>query len=121
MSESRAYEVRTVDRLLAALNDGDDCAAVSNELRALVAKLSEYQENHGGKHKGALTLKIGFTQDSRELDVEMDFAVKNPPRPKLKDRMFVTERGDLTRQDPGRGTMFEGLELGRRAKASSSS
>lgn len=115
--ESRAYEVRTIDRLMAVLNDGDDCNAASTKLRQLIAELEEYQESHGGKHKGAMTLKFTFTRDAKGMDVQMDFTIRSPPRPVLKDRLFVTERGDLTRKDPGKGTMFEGYDMGRRNKA----
>jgi len=116
MSETnRAYEIQTVDRLIAVLNNGDDGADATRDYRTLVETLGSYVENYGGTHKGKLTLTISFAADAKGIDVAIESKATSPKRPVLKERFFATEKGDgLTARDPARGTLFEGDDLGRR-------
>lgn len=109
-----AYEIQTVDRLIAVINQGDDGADATKDYRNLLETLSNYVENHGGTHKGKLILTINFTADHKGLDVSLTSEAKMPKRPVLKERYFLSEKGTLTAKDPARGTMFEGADLGRR-------
>jgi hypothetical protein len=112
MADSTAYEYQTVDRLIAVLNNGDDGAAITDDYRTLVKKLGD--PAFGEKRKGKLTIEIEFTADARAVDVVITSKVKEPQRPKIKDRLFHSSRGDtLTARDPGRDTMFAGQDLGR--------
>lgn len=109
-----AYEIQTVDRLVAVINQGDDGADATKDYRNLIDTLSSYVENHGGTHKGKLVLTVSFTADQKGIDVSLASEAKMPKRPVLKERYFLSDKGTLTAKDPGRGTMFEGADLGRK-------
>lgn len=112
-----AYEVKTVDRLIAVLNTGDDGAEATRQYRNIMDTLANYIQEHGGKHKGELALKIAFTADAKGLDVQMDVASKLPKRPVIKERFFMSPENTLTLQDPGRDSLFPGADMGRRRAA----
>lgn len=115
MSEDRAYEIQTIDRLIAVINNGDDGADATRDYRSLVETLGSYVQNYGGTHKGKLTLTFTFAADAKGIDVSMESKATQPKRPILKERFFATEKGNgLTAKDPARGTLFEGNDLGRR-------
>jgi len=109
-----AYEVKTVDRLVAVLNTGDDGAEATRQYRNIMETLAGYIQEHGGKHKGELTLKLSFNADAKGLDVQMDVSYKLPKRPVIKERFFMSPNNTLTLQDPARDSMFPGADLGRR-------
>lgn len=112
-----AYEVKTVDRLVAVLNSGDDGAEATRQYRTIMDTLASYIQEHGGKHKGELTIKFGFTADAKGLDVQMDVTSKLPKRPIIKERFFMSPGNTLTLQDPARDSLFAGSDLGRRRAA----
>lgn len=110
----RAYELQSIDRLVAVINNGDDGSDATKNYRALVSTLSDYVERYKGRHKGKLTLTIDFEATEKGVDLSLASAVKLPARPKNKDRYFVTAGGDrLTAQDPAKETLFPGANLGR--------
>lgn len=109
-----AYEVRTVDRLVAVLNSGDDGAEATRLYRHAMDTIAEYVREHGGKHKAVVTLKIALEADPKGVDVSMEVAATLPKRPKQKERFFMTPENALTLQDPMRDTMFPGMDAGRR-------
>jgi hypothetical protein len=109
-----AYEIRTVDRLVAVLNQGDDGSEATRHYRDIMARLAELQQEHGGKHKGQLTLTFDFAGDAKGVDVTLTVKSKIPGRPILKERYFLSETNVLTLQDPARETLFPGADLGRR-------
>lgn len=115
-----AYEVKTVDRLVAVLNSGDDGAEATRQYRNIMDTLASYIQEHGGKHKGELTLKIAFTADAKGLDVQMDVSSKLPKRPVLKERFFMSPGNVMTLQDPARDSLFPGADLGRQRRAAAS-
>lgn len=116
--DDRVYEVPTIDRLIACINQGDDGAEATRLYRECMSALSRNIENHGGKHKGSLTIKIEFEADAKGIDVAIKTSARMPAAPVLKERFFVSGKGDtLTAKDPGRGTLFEGNDLGRRGTA----
>lgn len=108
-----AYEVRTVDRLIAVLNHGDDGAEATRLHNEIMARLAENVREHGGKHKGALTLTIEYVADAKGLDVALNAKAKLPGRPVVKERFFMTPDNRLTLQDPARDSLFPGSDLGR--------
>ncbi len=111
-----AYEVKSVDRLIAVLNTGDDGAEATRQYRNIMDTLASYIQEHGGKHKGELNLKIQFTADAKGLDVQMDVTSKLPKRPIIKERFFMSPENVLTLQDPGRESFFPGVDMGRRTR-----
>jgi hypothetical protein len=112
MSE-RAYEVSTVDRLVAVLNGGDDGAEATRQYREIMDRLANNIQEHGGTHKAKLTLTIEFKADAKGLDVAMQSKATLPARPVIKERFFMSEKNTLTLQDPARDSMFPGSDLGR--------
>jgi hypothetical protein len=112
--DDQAYLIQTADRLLAALNNGDDNDDATKDYREIVSTLAQRVADHGGKHKGKLTLTFSFEADQKGVDVSMVSKLTIPPRPVLKERLFPAERGGLTAKDPARGTLFQGDDLGRR-------
>ncbi|SRR6266568_3990178 len=114
MSESRPYEIRTVDRLIAVINQGDDGAEATKLYEDIMVRLAQLIQDHGGKFKASLVMTIAFTADERGLDVQMSSKAKLPDRPVLKERYFMSRENVLTMQDPGRDSLFPGTDLGRR-------
>lgn len=111
-----AYEVQTVDRLVATINAGDDGNDATQDYRRLMETLNKYVEDYGGKHKGSLTIKLEFAADPKGVDVTMTSQATLPKRPTNKERFFISERGTLTLKDPGRDTLFPGADMGRKAR-----
>lgn len=117
MSE-RAYEVSTVDRLVAVLNGGDDGAEATRQYREIMDRLANNIQEHGGTHKAKLTLTIEFKADAKGLDVAMQSKATLPARPVIKERFFMSEKNTLTLQDPARDSLFPGADLGRASRTS---
>jgi hypothetical protein len=116
--DDRAYELQTVDRIIATLNGGDDGADATRDYRSIIETLGSHIQNYGGTHKAKLVLTIDFAADSKGVDVALTSKATLPKRPVLKDRLFMTEKGNaLTAKDPAKGTFFEGADLGRRRAA----
>lgn len=116
MAGEKAYEIPTVDRLIATINGGDDGAEISKEYHALIEKLAD--PAYGDKRKGKMTISIDFAADAKGVDVLVTSKVSAPVRPKTKDRLFVSASGDsLTAKNPNNNTFFEGDDLGRRRAA----
>ncbi|KAF0115163.1 MAG: hypothetical protein FD149_1675 [Rhodospirillaceae bacterium] len=112
---NRAYDLQSVDRIIAIINNGDDGDAAAQDYRALIATLNDRVNTYGGTHKGKLTITLDFEADAKGVDVAMTTTVKPPPRPKFVDRYFISDRGDvLTARDPARESMFPGADLGRK-------
>ena len=116
MSDGREYEIQTIDRLIATINQGDTCQEATELLRELISKGTEVITEHGGEVKGSITITLGFHFDAKGLDVTMKAKATMPPVPVLKERLFVNDRGTLTAMDPARDTMFAGNDLGRRRR-----
>lgn len=108
-----AYEIQTVDRLIATINQGDDCADATADYRRVMETLAKFVEDYGGKHKAQMVIKIGFVADNKGIDVEVETTTKVPKRPITKERFFLTDRNVLTLRDPARDTMFPNVDLGR--------
>jgi hypothetical protein len=113
MAEPNAYQVRTVDRLIAVVNHGDDGAEATKQHEAILDRLAMLTAEHGGKHKAKLTLTIEYTADPRGLDVSITAKATIPGRPVMKERFFLTRDNRLTLQDPARDSLFPGVDLGR--------
>lgn len=109
-----AYEVKTVDRLIAVLNSGDENAEATRLHRSIMDRLASNITDHGGKHKGQLVLTIDYIADAKGLDVSVTAKAKIPGKPVIKERFFMSDKNELTLQDPARDSMFSGLDLGRR-------
>jgi hypothetical protein len=115
-----AYEIQTVDRLVAVINQGDDGADATRDYREIMELLPARVQMHGGKHKAKLVLTIEFVADQKGIDVSLSSEKKMPKRPVLKERFFVSERGTLTAQDPGKDTLFPGADMGRGPRTTAS-
>lgn len=109
-----AYEVQTVDRLIAVLNSGDEGAEATRQYREIMDRLANNIQEHGGSHKAELAIKIKFAADPKGLDVTIETTAKMPKRPVIKERFFMSEKNTLTLQDPAKDSLFEGADLGRR-------
>lgn len=108
-----AYQVRTVDRLIAVNNHGDDGAEATKQHEAIMDRLAELISEHGGVHKAKLVLTIDYAADHRGLDITIGIKSTLPGRPKIKERFFMSRDNRLTMQDPGRESLFPGVDMGR--------
>lgn len=118
MPADPAYEVRTIDRLIAVVNHGDDGTEVNRLYRQIMEKLRHNANEFGGKHKAQLSITIDFQIDDRgSIDVAVASKAKLPGRPVNKERFFLAQDDVLTLQDPARESLFPGSDLGRRATA----
>jgi hypothetical protein len=70
--------VRTIDRLVAVLNGGDDGAEATRQYREIMDRLANYVHEHGGRHKAKLTLAIEFVADAKGLDVALRSPAQRP-------------------------------------------
>jgi hypothetical protein len=108
-----AWQVPTVDRLVAVINSGDDGAEATRQHHAILAAINENQREFGGKHKAKLLLEIGYEGDAKGVDISLKVTAKLPLRPVLRERYYLTRDNVLTLQDPARDTLFAGDDLGR--------
>lgn len=113
MADADAYQVRTIDRLLAVNNHGDDCAEATAQHGKILDRLAELIQEHGGKHKAKLVISIDYEADHKGLDITIASKATLPGRPKVKERFFLTRDNRLTLQDPARDSLFPGVNLGR--------
>jgi hypothetical protein len=98
MADSSAYEVRTVDRLIAVANHGDDGAEATKRHEQIMDRLAELLAEHGGRHKAKLVLTIDYVADERGLDVAIHSKATLPARPVLKERFFMTRDNEKFRE-----------------------
>lgn len=108
-----AYELKTVDRIVAVLNNGDENAEATRLHSEIMDRLANNIQEHGGKHKATLTLTIEYSADPKGIDVSLVCKAKVPAKPIQKERFFMSEKNTLTLQDPARDSMFAGSDLGR--------
>lgn len=118
---SAAYEVRTVDRLIAVNNHGDDGAEANRLYAQIMAELrrqiAEYG-HPGQKIKASLSIAIDFTADHQgAIDVAITTKARLPAKPANKERFFLARDDILTLQDPARDSLFPGSDLGRARRA----
>lgn len=112
--DKRAYEVASVSRLLDIHNDGEDGNRANDEYRHMTRQITKHVEEHGGSAKAKLVIEIEMAADSKGIDVTITSSSKTPAPPKTKSRYFVSDTGDvLTLQNPNRGSLFPGADLGR--------
>lgn len=112
---AEAHQVNSLIQLLGVNNDGDDLARADKLYRDVMAACTEHVGDHHANAKGELNLKIIFQADNKGVDVTIESSAKTPKPPVTKSRYFATEDGDgLTLKNPNRGTMFDGVNLGRR-------
>lgn len=110
-----AYEVRTIDRLIACLNHGDDASEANRLYRQIMEALRNNVNDYGGKHKAQLALTFDFQIDAKgAVDVALASKAKMPPKPVNRERFFIAPDDVLTLQDPMRDSLFPGIDAGRR-------
>lgn len=120
-ADDRAYALPTLARLIEAHNNGDDHSLMTDKMREVILRCSEHIHEHGGTAKGEITIKVTFAVDAKGVDVAMETKLAYPKPPIVKDRYFVSDKGDeLTMKNPNKGTMFEGDDLGRRRNGGAS-
>jgi hypothetical protein len=108
-----AYQVRTIDRLIAVNNHGDDCAEATAGHDKIMDRLAELIQEYGGKHKAKLIITIDYEADHKGLDITITSKAQLPGKPRVKERFFMTRDNRLTLQDPARDSLFPGVNLGR--------
>lgn len=119
MADADAYQVRSIDRLIAVNNYGDDLTEANNQNQAILDRIAELAQEHDGIHKGKLALTIEYAGDRKGLDITITSKATLPGRPKRKERFFLTRDNHLTMQDPGRDSLFPGVNMGRASREAS--
>lgn len=86
---------------LTHIDDGTVHADASRDLHALVAKLSDYVTQHGGKAKGSLILTVNLSAlQNGTVDVVADVKVKEPKAVRARSVFWVTKGNNLSHENP---------------------
>lgn len=101
MANDEIFELRTADQILAMLDNGDFLSRFLTEHAELIVSMHNHQMNHGGKVKGAVSIKWSFTLDKQlSMHMEGDFKIDKPKEPKASATLWTTAEGNLTPQNP---------------------
>ncbi|MEI8396401.1 MAG: hypothetical protein WCF85_16835 [Rhodospirillaceae bacterium] len=118
-SRDRAYHITGLVPLLQTLAGSGIAISLDEDLTELVEKLRAGLDRDNVKCQGEMVISLKIVADiNGALDVGLTSKLKLPTRTAPpKERLFVDADGNLTTQNPNRGTMFEGHDLGRRTSA----
>jgi hypothetical protein len=99
--------LQTFDQFVAAQENGDLNHDLSEMLRETVATLNNFVQDHGGKPKASITIKLGFLLDGGIVHCEAEIDNKLPKAPRNGSIYFSTADNKLSRRDPRQHEMFQ--------------
>lgn len=100
-------ELRTVDQLLAVLDNGEFLQNFLTEHAALIVAMTNHQLAHGGKVKGKVVLTLDYALTKQlSMTVEGTLKVDKPKAPKASANVWTTADGALTPQNPQQPSLF---------------
>ena len=109
-----AFQIRSIDRLIATLQGGDLAHDANSKLARLLEELAGAIANGAKSATGSLTIKLSFAADkSGVVKVSGDVNSKEPPPDKAEQPFWLTEDNRLSAVNPQQGRLFEGVEGGR--------
>jgi coenzyme F420-reducing hydrogenase beta subunit len=92
--------MRTLAAVLAAIDDGVFHNDATDKLKALLADMSNHQQEFGGKVGGIMTINLGFTLDGGLVDVVAKVETKAPKKPNARTVMYLTPENNLSASNP---------------------
>lgn len=98
--------LRTFSLFLQNLEDGELHHELTDGLDDIIAGLSNYVLDHGGKPKATIDLKIEIQLDGGELRVIPKLAMKKPTPPRRTTTMWATAKNKPTLANPKQQRMF---------------
>jgi len=100
VSDPEEKSLRSFTQFMTSLNYGKTHDELTDKVQEIVADLSEYRGDFGGKPKAKLIITLDFSLDDHLVEVSPTIKTKLPDRPKGKSMYFVTPENRLSREDP---------------------
>lgn len=95
------YALHNFSQVIAALEDGDLNANLTDKMRDLIAEINDVAKEKGGKAGGTITLTVAFKYDSGVIEVcAADPVLKKPKETRRKTLMWATPGNLLTQKNP---------------------
>lgn len=91
---------RSFIAMLAALEDGTLANRLSDEMRTMVAELTDTARDQGGKPAGTITLSLGFKLDDGMIEVRAAVTSKMPRTIRPRSMFWATPENNLTQRNP---------------------
>lgn len=85
---------------LAQLSDGEFNTDLTDQMRDLVAALSDCFADNGGKPGGKIAITLSFKLDDGIVEVKPDLKVTKPKVAQRKSVFWATPGNNLTRRNP---------------------
>ncbi|GHF70984.1 hypothetical protein [Seohaeicola zhoushanensis] len=101
MPSDAQFDIRSLDQLVALLDGGNFLNEVMTAVADLQKTLIDYRDDHGGKPKGDVTLKLRFQLNkSGDVTIGGEYEVKRPKAPPAAGVAYVDEDGKLSLHSP---------------------
>ena len=103
-------KLKSIDEVLANLEDGDLARELSTELQKAACYLKEYaaERGKGGKASGKLVLALGIDVQGSSITFNAAYEVKLPKKPRASTSLFVSNKGEVLTGHPRQESMFDG-------------
>lgn len=96
---------KTFSEIISEITHGEIDDLATKEMTALVAEMQTAERTVGGKQKGTLTVKLGFTLERGVFDTQAEVTTKRPPKAKPRAFLFAGRDGTLSEEDTRQGTL----------------
>ncbi|WP_422074154.1 hypothetical protein [Tranquillimonas rosea] len=101
-----AYELSTLDQILALPDGGEFLQSLLAQHAELMASLQDHVNAHHKKASGSMTLKLSFGMDKHgTVEIKADADFKPPKEPAAKAIAWMGSDNRLTPQNPRQTTM----------------
>ena len=98
-------KIREATQIIGMLERGDTAAALTDEITHALTALQE-QSSQKGKAKGTVTLKLNFSVEGVNVEVDAEIASKLPKAKRARSFYFLTQDGQLSTDHPQQTDMF---------------
>ncbi|MEC9346089.1 MAG: hypothetical protein VYB54_07670 [Pseudomonadota bacterium] len=106
--------IRSFSAALAALEDGDLDADLSEAQRELIAAINDVAIEQGGTAGGKLALTVTYKVEGGVMEVRAAFTTTPPKKPRSKSMLWTTPDNDLTRANPRQPSLFRDVNATRK-------
>lgn len=103
----KAYQIRSIARLLDIHDDGDTQALINQSLAKAMDDMVTRQQN-GEKAKAKLVITIDLECSPKDVTVALSHELKLPKRPTATTSFFLDDEKCLSTQNPRQREMFGG-------------
>lgn len=104
-----AEETRSFSQFVAALEDGQLHAELTDDLKRIAEECNNHQINYGGTAKAKMSLTIEFTLEKGVFEIKASCATKLPKPPRGRSIMWTTPENRFTPQNPRQGQLFRDI------------